>query len=100
MTSVPYPKEGQTITFLEPFPRKDFDWGYKVCYYIRVNILYESGRVKNDTLIRIKKKQQISILDWLLKQDKKLTQAVVKCMPGKTFMPISRSYQTDFFDEL
>lgn len=100
MTSVPYPKEGQTITFLEPFPRKEHDWVQSVVYYIRVNVSSESGKMTKDTLIRIKKKQQIKILDWLLKEDKKLTMAVVKCMPGRTFMVMQHSPQSDFFDKV
>lgn len=100
MTTVPYPKEGQKITFLEPFPRKEHDWVQSVVYYIRANISYESGKTIHDTLIRIKKKQQIKILDWLLKEDKKLTFATVKCMPGKTFMVLEHSPQEDFFDKV
>ncbi len=100
MSAVPYPKEGQKITFLEPFPRKEHDWVQSVVYYIRANISYESGKTINNILIRIKKKQQIKILEWLLKEDNKLTCATVKCMPDKTFMIIQRSTQKDFFDKV
>ncbi len=98
-TSVPYPQEGQKITFLDPFPRTEYNWDHKRCLYIRVSISCRKVLYK-DMMIRIKKVQQLEVLDWLLLVDKKLTQSVVKCMPDKTFMLISRNPQTDFFDKV
>lgn len=96
--SVPYPKEGQTITFLEPFPRKQYDWGAKVCYYILVDVRHNGTLYHGQ--IRIKAKSQIRTMDLMIANDKKLTQSVVKCMPDKSFMVLSLSPQTDFFDQI
>jgi len=82
-----YPKKEDVITFLEPFPR------YMDDKYIIDVALNDKRHV-----IRTKCKQHKEIIDELIKTDKKLTGATVKCTDHGEFVVISHSPQEDFFN--
>ena len=87
--STPYPN--CTITFQEPFPRIEFSPQKK--YYVRACI-----DQMPEQEIRIDKKQQLNTIDFLIRADKKLLNAIVQCDSEGNFAILKHSPQDDFFD--
>ena len=90
-TGVPYPLKNSTIVLREPFPKREWT-GSQLKYYIRATV--------NDTPeqeIRIVKKQQIEIMDYLILVDKKLTNAIIRCDSYGRFVVERHSPASDFF---
>jgi len=90
MGGTPYPSKNCDIVFREPFARVSFEPEKK--YYIRAIV---NGTPEQ--LIRINAKQQISVMDELVRKDKKLLNACVKCIDGNFFVTC-HSGQGDFFE--
>lgn len=95
MTTI-YPPKNSIIVFREPFPRKEWSID-RVKYYIRTCITLQSGIELPEREIRIAAKQQMAVVDCLLKTDLKLTNAIVKNDKYKRFTIIQHSPQKDFF---
>jgi len=87
---LPYPEKNSVILFREPFPRKDGD------KYI-VKACVDSGHEQD---IRMDMKQQKDMVDYIVKVDLKLTNAVVRCDAEGRFVLEKHSPQSDFFDKV
>ena len=89
--SIIYPPKNSTIIFKEPFFRKELS-GRQVKYYIKavVDDMPEQE-------IRVTREQQRETMDYLLKSDMKLTNAVVGCDNMCQFKVVLHSPQKDFF---
>ena len=103
MTSISYPPKNSVITFREPHFRREFSVNITK-YYIRACITLgatevgENGIALPEQQIRVVKQQQKDIMDYLLKVDQKLTNAVVRCDSYARFTVLAHSLQDDFFD--
>ena len=90
--STPYPPKNSVITFLEPYPRVE-KYNRTKWYYIKACV---NGLPEQE--IRMDKKQQLSVVDYLLQVDGKLTGAVVDCDSQGRFVVLQHSPQSDFFE--
>ncbi len=99
MSGTPYPKKGSVITFREPFPqvevtnRNGNPMSPKRVYYIKAIVDDHPERK-----IRMDAVQQMRIVDYLIRVDKKLTNAVVEVNGWGDFVIKSHSPQEDFFN--
>ena len=94
MSGIMYPPRNSEISFLEPYPRKELS-GQTIKYYIKVEI--NGAHIQE---IRIIRNQNKEIMDSLIRTDKKLTGAIVKCDSHCRFLVLRHSPQTDFFEIL
>jgi len=90
MPSIPYPSKNSIIVFREPFYRKKISDNTK--YYIRACV---NGEPEQEIIISTK--QQRAVVDQLIREDRKLTNAVVGC-ENKNFVILKHSPQGDFFE--
>ena len=90
MSGIPYPPKNCEIIFREPFFRREWSVN-QVKYYIKASI---NGLPEQE--IRIARRQQMDILDYLIKVDLKLTGAIVRCDALGRFTVIRHSPASDF----
>ena len=88
---IPYPQRNSIITFREPFYRQEV-FEDKIKYYIRACINSDPEQE-----IRVAARQQREVMDLLIKQDLKLTNAVVRNSDNGLFSILDHSPQIDFF---
>ena len=90
----PYPKKNTIITFLEPYPRRG-TYGSRTTYYIKASV---NGLPEQET--RISSRQQRETIDYLLKVDQTVLNAVVRVNENMFFSILEHSPQGNFFDLL